>query len=142
MRQFVVDASVILKWVLGDEQEKDQREALNLLQDWVNGRATVSASPLWQYEAGNFLGREVPEEAETTMKLLLNLNIRNVELSDAMYRQCFAWMKDFKITFYDASYLAVAHEIGADLVTADAKFASKMGKKGHICLLKDMHQAI
>lgn len=76
------------------------------------------------------------------MKLLLNLHIKNVELSDAMYRQCFAWMKEFKITFYDASYLAVAHEIGADLVTADAKFAAKMEKEGHICLLKDMRQAV
>lgn len=33
MRQFVVDASVILKWVLGDKQDKDQREASNLLQE-------------------------------------------------------------------------------------------------------------
>ena len=139
MRQYVVDASVILKWVLGDEREKDQREALKLLQNWVNGQASVSAPPLWQYEVGNFLGREVPEEAETKMKLLLNLHIRNVELSDTMYRQCFAWMRDFKITFYDASYLAVAHEIGADLVTADAKFAAKMDEKGHICLLKDLN---
>jgi len=138
MRQYIVDASVILKWVLGDEREKDQREALKLLQNWVNGLAIVSAPPLWQYEVGNFLGREVPEEAETKMKLLLNLHIRNVELSDTMYRQCFAWMRDFKITFYDASYLAVAHEIGAYLVTADARFAAKMDEKGNICLLKNL----
>jgi predicted nucleic acid-binding protein len=64
MRQYVVDASVILKWVLGDEREKDQREALKLLQNWVNGWATVSAPPLWQYEVGNILDREVTEEAE------------------------------------------------------------------------------
>ena len=139
MRQYVVDASVILKWVLGDEREKDQREALKLLQNWVNGQATVSAPPLWQYEVGNFLGREIPEEAEIKMKLLLNLHIRNVELSDTMYRQCFAWMRDSKITFYDASYLAVAQEIGADLVTADAKIAAKMDEKVNICLLKDMN---
>ncbi len=142
MKHYVVDASVILKWAVGDEREKDQREALNLLQNWVNGRAIVSAPPLWQYEVGNFLGREVPEEAEVKMKLLMNLHIRNVELSDTMYRQCFAWMRDFKITFYDASYLAVAHEIGAVLVTADEKFAAKMDKKGPICLLKDLNRAI
>lgn len=139
MKQYVVDASVILKWVLGDEREKDQKAALKLLRGWVNGRAAVSAPALWQYEVGNFLGREVPEEAETKMKLLLNLHIRNIELSDTIYRQCFAWMRDFKITFYDASYLAVAHEIGADLVTADAKFKAKMDKKGPICVLKDLN---
>ncbi len=139
MKQYVVDASVILKWVLGDEREKDQKEALKLLRGWVNGRAAVSAPTLWQYEVGNFLGREVPEEAEIKMKLLLNLHIRNIELSDTIYRQCFAWMRDFKITFYDASYLAVAHDIGADLVTADAKFKAKMDKKGPIYLLKDLN---
>jgi predicted nucleic acid-binding protein len=142
MKHYVVDASVILKWVVGDEREKDQRDALNLLHDWVNGRVAVSAPPLWQYEVGNFLGREVPEEAEKKMKLLLNLHIRKVELSDTMYQQCFAWMRDSKITFYDASYLAVAHEIGAVLLTADAQFAAKMDKNGPICLLKNLHQAI
>jgi len=139
MKQYVVDASVILKWVLGDEREEDQERAFKLLQEWVHGQAEVSAPHLWQYEVGNFLGREVPEEAEIKMELLLNLHIRNVELNDSIYEKCFAWMRDYKITFYDASYLAVAHEIGADLVTADAKFAAKMEHKGHVCLLRDLN---
>ena len=42
-----------------------------------------------------------------------------------MYRACFAWMNKYKVSFYDASYLAVAHELQAVLVTADEKFVEE-----------------
>jgi predicted nucleic acid-binding protein len=140
MERYVVDASVIIKWVLGDEREADQGNSLELLQAWSHGRAEIFAPSLWQYEVGNFLGREIPEEAEAKMTLLLDLHIGNVELSATIYQQCFAWMRDENITFYDASYLAVAHEIDAVLLTADMKFVSKMQKSGRICLLKDLNE--
>jgi predicted nucleic acid-binding protein len=138
MKRIVVDASVMIKWILGDKQEADQEKAFALLQAWVHGRAEISAPFLWQYEVGNFLGREIPDEAEEKMKLLLNLNIANIGLSEIIYRQCFLWMREDNITFYDACYLAAAHANNADLITADVRFAVKMGKRGRICLLKDL----
>lgn len=63
MKRYVVDASIIIKWVLGDEREPDQRKAYEFLQEWVHGRAEIFAPSLWHYEVGNFLGREIPEEA-------------------------------------------------------------------------------
>jgi len=138
MGRYVADASVILKWVLGDEQEADQSKAQNLLNAWVEGSVELAAPLLWQYEVGNFLGRELPEQAEEKMKLLLNLRIKGLELTMSMCRQCFEWMKKYKVTFYDASYLAVAQEIQAILITADEKFIKKIGKMNQICLLKDL----
>ena len=138
MISYVVDASVILKWVLGDEREPDHEKATALLHAWIEGDAELSAPSLWQYEVGNFLGRNLQEEAVEKMDLLLNLNIRNVELNDNMYRQCFSWMRQERITFYDASYLAVAFEVQGTLITADEKFAKKMMKMDRICLLKNM----
>ncbi|OPY79872.1 MAG: PIN domain protein [Syntrophorhabdus sp. PtaU1.Bin153] len=137
--EYVVDASVILKWVLGDEKEPDQIKAMQLLNAWTTGDAAISAPTLWQYEVGNFLGREVPEEAKEKMDLLLDLRIRNVELSDNMYQLCFTWMREYKISFYDASYLAVAYDIQAMLVTADERFARKLGKVNHLCALKEIY---
>jgi len=138
MRRYVVDASVMIKWILGDEREADQEKAFELLQSWVHGRSEIYAPSLWQYEIGNFLGREIPEEAEEKMTVLMNLNVGHVELSEVIIRRCFNWMREDKITFYDAAYLAAAHEIDADLVTADIKIVSKMKKNGHICLLKEL----
>jgi len=138
MKWYVVDASVIIKWVLGDESEPDQEKALNLLDAWVNGTVELSAPTLWQYEVGNFLGRELHQDASEKMKLLLNLDIKSVDLTSAMFDRCFVWMRQKGITFYDASYLAVAAETGADLVTADKKFTNRMREKDRICLLNDL----
>ncbi|WP_028894673.1 type II toxin-antitoxin system VapC family toxin [Syntrophorhabdus aromaticivorans] len=137
--EYVVDASVILKWVLGDEKEPDQIKAMQLLNAWAAGDAAISAPTLWQYEVGNFLGREVPEEAKEKMGLLLDLKIRNVELSDNMYQLCFTWMREYRVSFYDASYLAVAYDIQATLVTADERFVRKLGKVDHLCVLREIN---
>lgn len=138
MRGYVVDASVILKWVLGDEREADQDKARELLSAWVEGRIDLTVPKLWQYEVGSFLGREVPEQANEKMKLLLSLGIRSMDLNADMCFQCFTWMKKNRVTFYDASYLAVAYEIKATLITAGERFIKKMGKMDRICLLKNL----
>ena len=72
------------------------------------------------------------------MTLLLDLGMQSVDLSNTTVEQCFAWMEQHAVTFYDASYLAVAFEIQGTLVTADEKFCRKMENVGRICLLKDL----
>ena len=138
MKNYVVDASVILKWALGNERESDHEQAMALLKTWTEGDIELSAPILWQYEVGNFLGRSLQEEAMDKMNLLLNLNIRNVAFANDMWRNCFSWMRQKSITFYDASYLAVAFEVQGKLITADEKFAGKMEETNRICLLKNL----
>jgi predicted nucleic acid-binding protein len=138
MRRYVVDASVILKWVVGDDREPDQDKAVKLLNTWVEGGVELSAPTLWQYEVGNFLGRELPGEAEEKMDLLLSLNIKTMDLTDRIFHRCFYWMRKKNLSFYDLSYLAVAFEIEATLITADQTFVKKMEATGRICLLKHL----
>jgi predicted nucleic acid-binding protein len=138
MKNYVMDASVILKWVIGNERESDHKQAMALLETWSEGDIELSAPILWQYEVGNFLGRSLQEEAMDKMNLLLNLNIRNVAFTSGMWRQCFSWMKQKNITFYDASYLAVAFEVQGTLITADEKFAGEMEETNRICLLSNL----
>jgi len=137
-RQYVVDASVILKWILGDERESDQGKAMQLLHTWVEGNVTISAPALWQFEVGNVMCRVIPEEAPEKMNLIVDLNIRSIALTDQICRLCFNWMKTKGVTFYDAAYLAVAYDIQAMLVTADERFVKKIGKGDHLCLLKSI----
>ena len=138
MKDYVVDASVILKWVVGNERESDYEKSVDLLKTWTEGDIELSAPILWQYEVGNFLGRSLQDEAMDKMNLLLNLNLRNVALNNDMLNQCFLWMRQNKVTFYDASYLAVAFEVKGTLITADEKFAGEMGETNRICLLKNL----
>jgi predicted nucleic acid-binding protein len=138
MQNYVVDASVILKWVLGDENEPDHEKATGLLNAWCEGYAEISAPALWQYEVGNFLGRNLNEDASVKMNMLLELNIKGIEFNGNMFRQCFLWMKNHAVTFYDAAYLAAAFELQGTLITADEKFVNKMRKTKRICLLRDL----
>ncbi len=138
MRRYVVDASVILKWVLGDENEPDHAKAMELLDAWVEDQLELVAPTLWEYEVGNFLGRELPEDAPKKMALLVNLRLANIHLNERMHNICYAWMKENGVTFYDAAYLATAVEAKGVLITADERFARKMTKVASICLLKDL----
>jgi predicted nucleic acid-binding protein len=138
MKRYVVDASVILKWILGDEREADQGKARELLNAWAQGEADLFAPTLWQYEVGNFLGRELPGHADKNMKILLGMGIRGQDLNENMCSRCFLWMKEKGVSFYDASYLAVAGDLKATLVTADERFVKKMENHDRICLLKDL----
>ena len=138
MKKVVVDASVILKWVLGGEKESDKDKAMDLLKGWGDGRIEIYAPSLWHYEVGNFLGRELPSEAEQKMSLLVDLHIGDVSVNDKIYRRCFAWMNGKKVTFYDAVYLSSAFEIEAVLVTADEEFIKRMGKIDHLCSLAQL----
>jgi len=137
MKKYIVDASVILKWVLEKEKEPDHDQATGLLHAWVSGEVGIAAPSLWTYEVANVLGRALPDEAEQKMELLLDLQISVVDCSEQMVRQCFTWMKEHQITFYDAAYLAAAYEIDALLLTSDEKFRAKMKNDERICLLRN-----
>lgn len=135
MKKVVVDASVILKWILDGDKESDKDKAMDLLKGWGDGKVQIYAPSLWQYEVGNFLGRELPSEAEQKMSLLVDLHIAAVPVNESIYRRCFTWMHGKKVTFYEAVYLSSAFEVQGMLVTADEAFIKKMGKIDHLCSL-------
>jgi len=139
MKKYIVDASIILKWVLEKENEPDHDKAAGLLHTWVSGVVGIAAPGLWTYEVANILGRALPDEADQKMKLLLDLKIEAVDCSEQMIRQCFTWMKEHQVTFYDAVYLAAAYAIDAVLLTSDEKFREKMKNDSRMCLLKDLN---
>jgi len=138
IREYVVDASVILKWVLGAEDEPDQGKAMELLQAWARGNIAISAPVLWEFEVGNILGRAVPEEASEKMGIIMDLNIRGIPLTHQMCKSCFDVMKTRGVTFYDASYLASAYAVNATLVTANERFIKKIGEDDHLRSLNNI----
>ena len=121
-----------------DPTDRDGQGLPHSVTAWVEGRVELAAPTLWQYEVGNFLSRELPQEAAGKMAHLLDLRISSVALNESMCRQCFKWMRENRVTFYDASYLAVARNIQAVLVTADERFTRKMGETHQVYLLKDL----
>ena len=87
MKNYIVDASIILKWILGEEREPDHNIAIGILNAWSEGDVDISAPTLWKYEVGNFLGRAFKNDAHERMAILLNLSIKSIELTDNMFRR-------------------------------------------------------
>ncbi len=55
MEILIPDASVILKWTIGLESERDQEEAINILNAWVAGKIEILLPELWATQAFKIL---------------------------------------------------------------------------------------
>ena len=139
MALLVPDASVILKWVLGGNDEPDQRAAVDIRDRWLNDLVQIILPPLWRYEVGNVLGAKRPEHAAALMSLLLDYEFEEADIGPDICRLAFDIMTAAKVSFYDAVYHALAVHAGAIFITADRKYFKKASAHGHIRLLTSEH---
>ncbi len=140
-RLVVPDASVILKWVDRIPGEKDRERADALLDAWLDGRLEIVVPRLWAFEVANALGREDPSGAGPIMEELLGYRFEEMEPTPELCRTAFRLMKDYRVTFYDAVYHAVALLRKGVFVTADEAYRRKAGTRGGVILLRDFDLA-
>jgi predicted nucleic acid-binding protein len=124
----VLDASVLAKAMVN---ERDSDRALKLLEAHSEGKIELVAPALILYEVGNVL-RGHKMGAKTLCTYLTHLLSLGIELLDLHREQevlvCACELsKTRDITFYDASYLAVAKARNIKLVTADEELKKKAG---------------
>ncbi len=122
----VLDASVILKWVLDAEAEPGHVAAHRLLERWQQGELNLLVPSLWLYEVGNVLCLKRPTDASEALAALCDLDLHEVALNRRLVQRTITLAQSHGLTFYDASYLAVAEDENAVLVTADARFYRRL----------------
>ncbi len=127
MRLLVPEASVILKWVLPPEREPGAGAAMAILDQFVAGEVMLVVPTLWYYEVGDTIARLTPDEAGERLRQLRRLGMAEVGATDAIERRALACVKRFGVTYCDAVYHATAVELGGMLVTADRRFAARLG---------------
>jgi predicted nucleic acid-binding protein len=132
----VPDTSVLLKWVLESEDEKDRDRALSLRESWLSGECTIVLPSLWFFETANILGMKQPSLAPELMRTLAGYNFPE-ERPGAISGKAFELMKRFNVTFYDAAYHAVAIRHTGTFVTADDTYVRKTLRAGHVQLLSN-----
>ena len=122
----VVDASVVIKWVLNEE---GRPPALRLLQLYQDGVTTLLAPRLLFVETGNVLWKHVqrgsldaPQAMQAFDRLMSNAPVlaSPARLESAALRLALAHRQ----TAYDSLYLALAIERQCELITADARLFS------------------
>ncbi|MGZ3538007.1 MAG: type II toxin-antitoxin system VapC family toxin [Thermodesulfobacteriota bacterium] len=129
MTPFVVDSSVVFKWYRQTGDEDYVPQAVSVLERHLHGEIEIHVPDLLFYELGNILRLKetlVSKDALTilteTFALSLQIHPINLALSEETFR--FARARD--LTFYDASFVALAHLLDASFITADKKLFSKL----------------
>jgi predicted nucleic acid-binding protein len=134
----VPDASVILKWVLPDPAGEDDLDAALRLRDLaISGKISIMAPSLWLYEVGNTLTRRFPRQAMEALQLLMAFGLEEGVADDRWLSRAVSLTQDYKVTFYDAAYHALALIEKGTFVTADRKYVRNAGKAGAITALAD-----
>lgn len=135
-KNYVLDASVILKWFLKDEI--DEIKAVSFKERFVQGKIEIIVPSLVYYEVLNIISLKVPKEASKIFSLLQMLKMTEVKLSSDLIRRAIDLVqKTAGIAFYDAVYHALAIETGSVFVTADEKYFKKARKSKYIKFLSE-----
>jgi predicted nucleic acid-binding protein len=132
---YVVDASVIVKWFLY-HQEADRDRALALRNLHISGRSKIYVPQLTFLEVLNairFSSKADEQDSQTALETLHDLNLETKSAEVGLLRKANAIAWAYKITIYDALYVALAEQVGYPLITADEVMVKKL--KGHSILL-------
>jgi predicted nucleic acid-binding protein len=134
----VVDASVVVKWLLQDpENEADTDKATRLMRSVTTGDQNAAQPVHWLAEVGAVLSRQSPETAEDDIALLCGLELPVVDDPLVLCRGV-QLATELKQHLFDTYYHAVALETpDAVLVTADERYLRAAKEKGRIVLLAD-----
>ena len=129
----VVDASVVVKWLLQDPEREAGTEKATRLMESVAGGELAALQPVhWLLEVGAVLARESQVTAvdDVTMLSALELTTTNDPL---VLRRGVELAIELKQHLFDTSYHAVALETpDTTLVTADERYLRVAQAKGKI----------
>lgn len=137
---YVVDASVLTKWFV-EHDESDRERALALKEFHVSGRSTIYATELAFLEVLNAIrsgSRATEEHGARAIAGLEGLHLKVADTDFQLLRKANAIAWAYKITIYDALYVALAEQLGYPLITADEVMLKKL--KGHsiVVALRDL----
>jgi len=131
----VVDASVIVKWILpASRREEDLLQALILLEDVRLGRVVPCQPPHWLAEVTAVLARLDAENVEAALDLLTDMGFPVIE-SRVIFKRASRIACELNHHLFDTLYHALALETGLTLISADEAYFLKARRLGGIMRL-------
>jgi len=131
LNRFVLDASVALKWAVPPANEPLSAESLQLLQQYVNGRADFLVPDIFWAEVANVLWKGVrqrrwsragAERIASEMQGRKFSTVPSRTLMTEALRIAFAYDRDV----YDCLYVALAIRSKSQMITADERLANAL----------------
>jgi predicted nucleic acid-binding protein len=126
MAEYVIDASVAIKWIVKDESFRD--EARQLLRNARLNGIILCGPPLLEYEVESaiqyrlFRGRSTIVAADTSLNAFHNVGVRIFTHPDMVYRAREIARQFNQERIYDSIYAALAELRGCEFWTADKAF--------------------
>lgn len=128
MRQkIVVDSSVIVKW-LSAQDEKHLEQTDQLLRDTQAGKVELYSSELAKFEVADALlkGKSLKfPQAKIALSTLYQLPIEFAPETQKSARSAYQLGEKLNITYYDATFIALAKHLQVPLVTDNVKHQDK-----------------
>jgi predicted nucleic acid-binding protein len=135
--RLVIDASVAVKWIVGDQPGESDVDRASALLGAIARRTVSVIEPVHRVaEVTGVVVRLKPYRALAAIALLTHSRF-STTASRAAYRRAAQLSEQLDHHLFDTLYHAVALEEGATLVTADAAYFAKSKNLGGIELLAD-----
>ena len=125
--KLVIDSSVIVK-LLNNVDEDHIQQADKILADALEGKVELLAPELAKYEVGNVLllkKKLSPAEIEFPIQALYNYPIKFISETEQLAKDTYNLASNAGITYYDASFMSLAKQLDATLVTDNIKHQGK-----------------
>lgn len=128
----VIDNSVLVKWYFRYAEELLE-PALKIKSDFALGKVELAAPTILIYEFGNVLAKAVSIKGMEKQKVVRMFDLfleSGIKLLDyeRLHQKALQISATEKITFYDASYVALSHLENTHLYTADKQLVQKVGR--------------
>lgn len=137
VKTHIIDTSVVIKW-FSDYAEDDLDNALGLRNEIMAERCDIIVPSLMLYELANALRynmRFKGSDVRDAVKSVFDMGFDIREISNTVMESAVDIAFKFKVTVYDAYFLALAGIENKPFVTADYKFAEQVkGFRGIIRL--------
>ena len=138
MNQYVIDASVAVKWFIADSaDEANTDHALRLLQCAQQGDIQFLQPAHWLSEVAAVLVRLTPQTVSRSVAALRVLSFVNIANDDNHYQRAISLALKYDHHLFDTLYHAIALEENATLITADKKYYDKARRLGAILMLAE-----
>src|SRR3990167_9747667 len=127
MQLIVADSSVIVKW-LNERNEDRVSQAAETLEAARSNKVIIYAPELSRYEIGNDLLKKklIISQAQDTLTTSYELPVIFVSETAKLAHATYEIALKNNITYYDASFIALAKNLNATLVTDNPKHQTKV----------------
>ncbi len=125
----VLDGSVALKWIFGEEEGGEKARLYK--EGHVTGKEPVAVHSLFFYEIANVLATKTrlsTEDAAEAFSLIWNFDLEVFRLGLDEFLEGITLSRQYGITLYDAAYVVLARKLGCPFVTSDRSLYEKVKK--------------